>query len=164
MAAASSDNKKNIKPSVYHGPHWHGFLYDFTLLQLDVKESWTFRQVFNTRCKTQPSTWLCEISFQKISDDGTVCFPVSLKRNDSNNNAVEVRIALRVRDLTKKHLHVSWTTTKEDIRGGVAIEETIKENVPFSKERSDFNRALNINLYMYILSCHSQPFSGKPRY
>ncbi|GBO16323.1 hypothetical protein AVEN_73061-1 [Araneus ventricosus] len=163
MAAAKSDQREEIERTVYRGPDWHGFVYDFTLLNLGAKESCTFRQVFETKCESWPSSWSCEMQFQKVSDDGTVSIPVSLRRTDSIGSIVDVRTVLRLRDLNDRRLFFSWTTEKERNRCGVVIEETLVESIPLQKDRSDFNRTLRINLFIYVLFCHSPPFNTKSK-
>ncbi|GBO16324.1 hypothetical protein AVEN_73062-1, partial [Araneus ventricosus] len=88
----------DIQLKVYYGLIRHDFCYSFTVFDLSVKEVWAFRHQFYTNCQSCPSSWLCEMLFTKVSDDGRVLIPILLRRTDCERGAVKVRIVPHIRD------------------------------------------------------------------
>ncbi|GBM83982.1 hypothetical protein AVEN_128759-1 [Araneus ventricosus] len=152
MAAASSDECGYlIRKSSDDG---HMFTYDFTVEELGDKGPWTFHEEFQTNCESNPTSWLCEIQFRKVSDYNIAKVSLSLRRTDSGDNDVCVSIIPFIKDSAERPLFKSKTFDMRDVSAGHAIVEDLVEDVKFPHLRIHFNRKLYVHLSISIISCH----------
>ncbi|GBN21753.1 hypothetical protein AVEN_171332-1 [Araneus ventricosus] len=148
--------RERVVPEIYHGRYGHSFYYSFILHDLGVIGSWTFREDFKIECRLCPSSWLCEMVFQRVSDSGEVSIPITLRRTDFASNAVKIRIEPYIDDevTDREFFFDKPAIEKEGIRGGGVMKETVLKNLPSSEQRNRYNRKLYVKLFIYVSSCH----------
>ncbi|CAL1293823.1 unnamed protein product [Larinioides sclopetarius] len=156
MAESSSAPRGNVSPEKYDGKYGHTFYYAFNLLKLGDKESWTFREEFSTDCPVWPSSWLCEVVFRKVLDDGHVFVPITLKRTDIAGQPLKIRIETYINDEVndRDFMFDAPPTEKGGILGGHELKDIIIKHLPSPEERERFNRKLHIKFFIYVSSCH----------
>ncbi|KAF8784891.1 hypothetical protein HNY73_010503 [Argiope bruennichi] len=76
----------------------HRVLIDFEVDNLAAKETFDLKQDHITRCEVLPTSWKFRMMFRRVSANGIVNIPVSLKRFDSMPYQVNASISVLLSD------------------------------------------------------------------
>ncbi|GBN21746.1 hypothetical protein AVEN_171327-1 [Araneus ventricosus] len=155
MAASSSDQSDEIYRSIFQGTNLHRFTYIFNELTPRVKQQWTFREDFDTECQVLPTSWFCEILYQKVADVDTVSVPFALKRTDSASSSVNVRVFPFIYDDAGKYFCLSQKIEREGIHAGDVIELSLTKHFRYAGKKSYANFTPFVYLIIEVISCHS---------
>ncbi|GBO19397.1 hypothetical protein AVEN_173723-1 [Araneus ventricosus] len=161
-AAASSDESVEIARKEYIGTTWHAFSFKFAVLHLDDLQSWTFHEEFDTDCPGMPTSWMCKMVFAKAPITAIVNLPFSLKRTDSSDDPVKLRVSLHICDAIGTHLFNTEERLEiESICGGGEIEKELTEILPSIERVEFYEMKLFVYLIVEILSCHTVTWENK---
>ncbi|CAL1293819.1 unnamed protein product [Larinioides sclopetarius] len=153
--AGTNNASDGIERVTHNSNTGHEFCFVFSVQYLSFKKECTFKEEFITECEALPTSWLCEMFFQKVLDDGRACILFTLKRKDYDRNPVKVVVSLRLKDSTDKYLFNSPKIQREKIFACEVIKEHLVENLPFPEMRSYYNLRLKVGIFIEIISCHS---------
>ncbi|CAL1293821.1 unnamed protein product [Larinioides sclopetarius] len=147
MAEGNTDGSVEIQREVSNGFNWHLFTFKFSLQNDQLRQPWIFREEFRTCCLFGPTSWLLQMLFQPMTDDGRICIPLTLWRIDPAYNSVLVRVEPYINDEVNKCSPKVPAIEREIIRGGEIIEETLLEDFPMNLE-------LHVSVFVWVVSCH----------
>ncbi|CAL1293824.1 unnamed protein product [Larinioides sclopetarius] len=153
MKTANSDQSVDIKRYETICSDSHILHYKLSVDNLCSKEPWIFREEFQNKCPPWSSSWLCEMLFVKVADNGQASIPITLRRTDSANDPVTVRIIPIIRDDTSRIVFKALLIERQGIRGGEVLKETLFSTVPFLEQRAYLNRKLFVNFFIHVFHC-----------
>ncbi|GBO20851.1 hypothetical protein AVEN_138728-1 [Araneus ventricosus] len=143
-----------ITRTLCYGIKQHKISYKFSVLNLRERKSRGFQAFFDTECEVFPTSWLCEMLFEKVAEDNSACIVFKLKRTDSARDPVTVRVSLDIKDASITPLFCSPSMVRDAVRSGEVVDGYLIRKFRTPDEVNYFNMKLYVNIDIRVLSCH----------
>ncbi|KAF8785117.1 uncharacterized protein LOC129958928 [Argiope bruennichi] len=135
----------------------HTVCYDFSVNNLSAKQTWLFKKTFQTDCKILPTSWLFEMLFQYLPDNGNASCYLTVSRNDTIDIPVKAFIWLRFSTANGQPFFIlPKILTSYRMLPNDEIKESIVEILPFPEVGTSLNQELIVAVVIRIRHCHSE--------
>ncbi|GBM59217.1 hypothetical protein AVEN_202440-1 [Araneus ventricosus] len=131
-------------------------LYEFYVNYLAVKLSWPFKRDYQTNCRVLPTSWLVQMTFQRVTVSGEVSIPIVLRRIDSIDSPVGAYIRVAITDDDGQTTFLGPRSFgRRRMLPGDEVQENLAGILSLPQIRASFNEEIFVSVVISVVHCHS---------